>query len=314
MRELRQRAEQIVRILCLILAGVAAYELAAMAVRWNPFHGVAVPDLPVLTSSDTNTSPAGSHKTNIVASVSSKDTNNPSKNSSTNSTAKVATPNSNSNSVAVQPANGSNLVAHADLPSATSNAVVVAGTNAPTNTIVSAKPEQIGTNITSVVMSTNKGTNHHHSVAVAAGGTNSGAMPPQLMMAAGGPPMSGMPPMMGGGFNPFQPGGKHGPELPAAVRSRISKINDSEILADVIHPLPMGLLGIAGNVAFLRSDNGQTGLVKEGDSLDDIKLLRIGINRVLIEQNGTKKELTIFSGYGSDSLLPKDSTHENDNP
>jgi hypothetical protein len=60
----------------------------------------------------------------------------------------------------------------------------------------------------------------------------------------------------------------------------------------------------------LRADSGQTGLVKEGDSLDDIKLLRIGVNRVLIEQGGQKKELMIFSGYGGDSLLPTDSTNE----
>ena len=81
-----------------------------------------------------------------------------------------------------------------------------------------------------------------------------------------------------------------------------------------MRPLPMALLGIAGEVAFLRSANGQTGLVKEGDSLGDIKLLRIGINRVLIEQDGQKKELTIFSGYGSDSMLQKDTSNENKHP
>jgi hypothetical protein len=81
-----------------------------------------------------------------------------------------------------------------------------------------------------------------------------------------------------------------------------------------MRPLPMALLGIAGEFAFLRSANGQTGLVKEGDSLDDIKLLRIGVNRVLIEQDGQKKELTIFSGYGGDSLLQKNTTNENNHP
>ena len=73
-------------------------------------------------------------------------------------------------------------------------------------------------------------------------------------------------------------------------------------------------MGIAGDVAFLRSANGQTGMVKEGDSLGDLKLLRIGINRVLVEQGGQKKELTIFSGYGSDSLLPKEIPNENKHP
>jgi hypothetical protein len=36
---------------------------------------------------------------------------------------------------------------------------------------------------------------------------------------------------------------------------------------------------------------------------------------VLIEQGGQKQELTIFSGYGGDSLLPtNDSTDENKHP
>jgi len=125
------------------------------------------------------------------------------------------------------------------------------------------------------------------------------------------PGASPMPDMAGMNFNPFGPQGKHGPDLPPAVQARISKITDSEILGPVMRPLPMALLGIAGDFAFLRSDSGQTGLVKPGDSLDDIKLLRIGVNRVLIEQNGQKKELTMFSGYGSDSLLQNDSTNEN---
>ena len=99
--------------------------------------------------------------------------------------------------------------------------------------------------------------------------------------------------------------------MPPAMQSRIHQITESEILAPVMRPLPMALLGIAGEYAFLRSANGQTGLVKDGDSLDDLKLLRIGTNRVLIEQDGQKKELMIFDGYGGDSLLPKDSTNEN---
>ena len=98
-----------------------------------------------------------------------------------------------------------------------------------------------------------------------------------------------------------------GPDLPPALKARVDRVTESEILGPVMRPLPMALLGIAGEFAFLRSDSGQTGLVKEGDSLADLKLLRIGVNRVLIEQNGQKKELMIFNGYGGDSLLPKDS-------
>ncbi|HUA64637.1 MAG TPA: hypothetical protein VME24_02245 [Alphaproteobacteria bacterium] len=97
------------------------------------------------------------------------------------------------------------------------------------------------------------------------------------------------------------------------IQASIDRIIDSEILGPVIRPLPMGLLGIAGNVAFLRGPDGETGLVKEGDTLGDIKLLRIGTNRVLIEQDGQKKELTIFDGIGGETLLDKASQDSNEN-
>jgi hypothetical protein len=99
--------------------------------------------------------------------------------------------------------------------------------------------------------------------------------------------------------------GKKLPDLAPAIKARVDRITDSEMLGPVIRPMPMALLGIAGNVALLRSPGGQTGLVKEGDSLGELKLLRIGVNRVLVEEAGQKKELTIFSGYGSESLLVK---------
>lgn len=104
------------------------------------------------------------------------------------------------------------------------------------------------------------------------------------------------------GFNVAMPG-RMGPPLPPAVQARVDKIVDSELLAPVMRPLPMALLGIAGKDVFLRAPNGQTGLVKEGDELGPVKLLRIGTNRVLVEQDGQKTELTIFSGYGGESLL-----------
>ncbi len=95
------------------------------------------------------------------------------------------------------------------------------------------------------------------------------------------------------------------PELPLPILARVDRITDSEILGPVIRPLPAALLGIAGDVAFLRAANGQSGVVKEGDSLATLKLIRIGINRVLVEEDGQQKELMIFSGYGGESLLPK---------
>jgi len=115
------------------------------------------------------------------------------------------------------------------------------------------------------------------------------------------------------------PGGRPGApskvaDLPAPIKERIDRIVQGEILAPVMRPLPMGLLGIAGQSAFLRGPDGQTGLVKEGDQLGTLKLLRIGTNRVLVEQDGEKKELTIFSGFGSESLLPKPDKTTNEPP
>jgi hypothetical protein len=68
----------------------------------------------------------------------------------------------------------------------------------------------------------------------------------------------------------------------------------------------MALLGIAGKDAFIRTPNGQTGLMREGDELGGLKLLRIGTNRVLVEHEQQQSELNIFSGIGSEPLIGKD--------
>lgn len=111
----------------------------------------------------------------------------------------------------------------------------------------------------------------------------------------------GMPMMPGGRPGP----GMAGPPLPPQVQARLDRITQSEILGPVVRPLPMGLLGIGGRHAFLRAPNGQTGLIREGEELGGVKLLQIGTNRVLIEHEGQKKELNVFSGFGSESLLPQ---------
>jgi hypothetical protein len=98
-------------------------------------------------------------------------------------------------------------------------------------------------------------------------------------------------------------------DLPAPIQARVDRIVESEILGQIVRPLPMALLGIAGEHAFLRSPNGQSGLLKEGEELGGIKLLRIGANRVLVEEDGQQKELTIFSGFSGESLLPKEEIH-----
>jgi hypothetical protein len=130
-----------------------------------------------------------------------------------------------------------------------------------------------------------------------------GTMGPGMM----GPGMMG-PGMMGPGMmGPGMMGpGAGAVNVPPEIRARVERITESEILGPAIRPLPMALLGIGGNHAFLRAPNGQTGLLKEGEELAGVKLLRIGTNRVLIEHLGQQKELTVFAGFGSETLLPKE--------
>jgi hypothetical protein len=139
----------------------------------------------------------------------------------------------------------------------------------------SGKPE------TNVVASTNPGATATNPLATKTPeGARSGPMPRQAMAGKG-------------------------PDLPPAIQARVDRIAQSELIAPFIRPLPMALLGLAGDSAFLRAANGQTGVIKEGAELGGLKLVRIGTNRVLVEQDGLQKELIIFSGYGGESLLPK---------
>ena len=284
MRELRERAGPALRILCLILGAVVVLQLAGIFLRWNPFRRVTVPQLPTLTA-DTN-SPAGAVPgKNLVASTTLHATNSP-------------PPLTGTNPVPPSPVVNSNSPAHAEL--------VKTGTGMGSNAVANLPAKSGGTNSTLSAVPMKSGTNLL--IAKMAPGTNpvSG-----LKVERHAAPAAQSPGMAAMNFNPFQSPGGPPIKLSPAVHTQISRIIDSEILGPVMHPQPMALLGIAGDCAFLRSSSGQTGLVKEGDSLDDIKLLRIGINRVLIEQDGQQKELTIFSGYGSESLLSKQTTHEN---
>jgi hypothetical protein len=194
-----------------------------------------------------------------------------------------------------------NPLGHLKIPALpTWSAANNASTNAPATNVAIAMPPTGNTNQgagatninAALNLSSNKnGTNVMPGTAVEKTPTNS------VARQTSRPRMSGaMPPQMAG---------NKAPDLPATIQSRVGRITESEILGPVIRPMPMALLGIAGNVAFLRDPKGQTGLVKEGDVLGEIKLLQIGINRVLIEHEGQKKELIIFAGLGSESLLPK---------
>jgi hypothetical protein len=320
MRELRERAEPILKVVCVILAALVVYQLAGIFVRWNPFRGVTVPALPALTSG-TNSPAGGVHATNLAATAMVKGTNNTPRPVETNVVPRLETQLSGTSSAASTNAVGTNLLSAAaaagtnPVPAAAgantnSTAHVELATtksNADTNVVARVKTKLSGTNSAPTTNALDKGTNVLP--ASTAAGTNADRSPKpeeKGTNAAPAPQMTGM--------NLNQPPGKSGAELPPAVKSRISRITDSEILGPVIRPLPMALLGIAGEFAFLRSASGQTGLVKEGDSLGDLKLLRIGINRVLVEQDGQKKELMIFSGYGGESLLPTNTPDENKHP
>lgn len=145
----------------------------------------------------------------------------------------------------------------------------------------------------------------------AAGGTNASARPAGTnVLAAPTPPAATRPVPPGAGFPgpafPGMPGGgRGGPSLDPTVQARLDKIIQSELLGPVPRPLPMALLGIAGTNVFLRTPSGQSGMLGEGGELGGIKLLRIGINRILVDEGGTNKELTIFGGAGGQSLLPQ---------
>jgi hypothetical protein len=102
-----------------------------------------------------------------------------------------------------------------------------------------------------------------------------------------------------------RPGGPAQMNLPPDVQAMVDKIRQSQLLGPDIKPPPMALLGIAGPDVFLRGPNGQTGIIREGEELGGAKLIRVGTNRVLVEHEGQQKELMIFSGFGSETLLEK---------
>ena len=94
--------------------------------------------------------------------------------------------------------------------------------------------------------------------------------------------------------------------LPAPIQARVDRITQSEILGAVVRPLPMALLGIGGRDAIIRTPGGQTVLLREGEETGGVRMIQIGTNRVLVEHENQKKELTLFSGLGSTTLLPKE--------
>jgi hypothetical protein len=340
MRELRERANQIMAAACLILAIVLLCEFTGMVIRLNPFRGVTVPELPVLAAVTNSPAegPGIGNATNLLAGALGRGTNKPAHLASTNaglaqSGSKTNAP-TNSVILAKSGEKSTTSIAQAEAPITGTNASRVAERTTAETATNGIDTNQMAlavttTNSAAPGTSTNPAATNRLILAVlnsnspASGSATNAATTNKTAMALA----NAIPPPGGAGIDAAKPrrrppggpmmpgmGGNRGANLPPAVQARIQQITDSELLAPVMHPLPKALLGIAGEVAFLRSDNGQTGMVKEGESLDDLKLLRIGVNRVLIEQDGQKKELMIFSGYGGESLLPTNTTNENDHP
>lgn len=264
---MRKHHELILKIACCALAGLVLFQLARLVLRSNPLRGVRIPELPSLSAGLDATNAA---KAGVVAAGKVAGTNATNTVTSKTSEAKVTNA----------------ITAPVTAKLETSSHGPVETNSAPAQVVT--KPE---TNSSSGKPSENAGTNTASKSAVEKSGTNAAAAKPSGKAGRQSPK--------------DQPGAAKLPELAPIIQSRIDKIVQSEMLAPRPRKMPMALLGIAGQDAFIRTPSGQTGLVKEGGELGGIKLLQIGVNRVLVEQEGEKKELTMFSGLGSESLLSK---------
>ena len=289
---MREHAEQWLKILCWTLVAILLFQTGRALVRNHPFGNIVLPVPPTLVSSTPEPAPGGPTATSPTGGGSAP--GKPPSLSPTNSTGGTnLVPALNATNL-----NTTNLPALASTNQPTANALVatnakpLTATNPPVQPTTSLSATNTGKSVTNSSLSA---TNISSSPT---NGTPSATNGPVALAGQSAKAHSPHPHRMGPG-GPSQPA----PDLPPLVQARIGKIVDSELLGPVMHPQPMALLGIAGDVAFLRTDSGETGLVKVGDALGDLKLLRIGINRILVEQNGQPKELTIFSGMGSESLL-----------
>ena len=279
-----ERRELMLKILCGLAASFVLYRLGLVIVHINPLYHVTIPALPSLASA-----------TNSVPSTGA--TNDLAKNTKT--AAKAAASKSTNTAPAAVLSRSTNVAEKAQ-------GAVVQRTNTPsqgTNQLALAT-KALGYLTNTVAQATNTAPNLGKSITNSVDGSQvaMGGVPPPGMRPR---PGRGMPAGFPGGpgGTPGMPGPMPGPPLPPEVQARIDKIIESEILAPVMHPMPAALMGIAGKDVFIRASNGQTGLVKEGDELGGIKVIRVAVNRVLIEEQGQRKELTIFNGLGSESLL-----------
>ncbi len=94
---------------------------------------------------------------------------------------------------------------------------------------------------------------------------------------------------------------------PASLPERFKSIDACGMFGSVpVQKIVPTLIGMAGKYAILQTPDGAIGLVAEGGQQGDVKVIKIDINRALIEFEGKQQELTLFSGLGSSSLLPQE--------
>ena len=279
-----ERFERALKILCLGLAALVLWQIGVVIWRGDPLAHLTIPALPTLPG-DTNAAPK----------TAQKDTN-------ATSGAKIAATGTNAT-------NGVNPTNTAKLTNAPNTTNLASSNNVPnsTNVVASTNPV-IPTNLVNTNNSTNPVAARGRRGRNAGPGEGMPGLPPGMTPEM----MAGLPPevlaqMAGGGMPGGPRGGMKKMELPPDVQTRVDRIINSELLGPVIHPMPMALIGISDDEAYLRATNGQTGPVKIGKEMGGIKLLRIGMNRVLVEVGGEQKELTLFEGIGGPSLMPKTS-------
>jgi hypothetical protein len=292
-----ERLEPILKGVCAVLAALLLYQFVRVIAHSNPLAHLTIPALPGLPA-DTN-APSAVNATNAIGVAASAKSGT----STSQSVPLASGKGTNSSAARASAAAGTNTATSGSGKAGTNSVTPLQAEKGLTNSIADARSTNTGTNAGANLQTAKHGTNSAPDQGLAKGATNSPALAASAKSGMLPGARSGMPPM---GMSPSRgPAGAKLPDLALPILARVDKITDSEILGQVIRPLPKALLGIAGNVAFLRAANGQTGLVKEGDELSGLKLLRIGTNRVLVEQDGKKEELTIFSGYGGDTLMPK---------
>lgn len=285
-----ERSEVVFRLLCVAVGAVLLFQVVRAIRHSNPLAGATIPALPALPSA-TNT-PAEARNTNAAP-------GQPTVQPGTNAPSAVPAPKgTNTMAPAANPA----LIGSKDANPAPAQPPGRPGTNTPPEAV--AKGANPAAPQASAVTNALRGTMSAGGTNVIAPATNAPAQPSAPRPENGPGPRAEMAKgrVMAGAF----PGGRgRGPELPPQVQARVDRIIESEILGPVMRPQPMALLGIFGQDVFLQAPDGQTGLLKEGEELGGVKLLKIDINRVLLEEQGEKKELSIFSGLGSESLLSK---------